>query len=185
MKNLLKILVPVLGLNFCALNYTNAQTQDTIFLSKISSVVEENYNKAKTFSEKKEYVIEKISELNKDGKIRLETETKYSFKEKDLGKSGEQKNLLNRKQIDKLLDYITINEYRYDSLGRLIEIEKIEDYSPGENIKKRSKTYYAYNGENKNPVNVWDDLNNDGKFNQGDKMKVYIPELDKWVSHGE
>lgn len=183
MRNLLNLLVPVLGLSFGGLNYANAQS-DTIILSRISTVVEEEVNEDKTILERKEYIIEKF-ETYKGGKLTLETETKYRLEEKDLGKSGGQKNLLNRTQIDKLLDYVIINQFQHDSLGRLIEIEKVEDYSPGENIKKRSKTHYIYEGENKAPVKIWEDLNNDGKYNQGDKMKVYVSELDKWVSQGD
>ena len=186
MKNLLKTLVPVLGLSFGGLNYINAQN-DTIFSSKTSSVFEEKSNRDKTIAEKKEYVIETTSQIIGDKTI-LETETKYSFKEKYLGKPTdpkEPKNILNRKQIDKLLDYMTINQYQYDSLGRITEIEKTENYSPGVKDPKKSKTHYTYEGENKNPVKIWDDLNNDGKFNQGDKIRIYIRELDKWVSQDD
>lgn len=184
MRKLLNLLAPVLGLSLGSLNYANAQTQDTITINKMSTVVEEKYNQDRTISEKKEYIVEKTSqEVN--GKPLLETETKYRLEEKDLGKSGGQKNLLNRTQIDKLLDYVIINQFQHDSLGRLIEIEKVEDYSPGENIKKRSKTHYIYEGENKAPVKIWEDLNNNGKFDAGDKMRVYVSELDKWVSQGE
>ena len=194
MKNLLKILAPVLGLSFSGLNYTIAQDKvsiennanDTIFYSETSSVIEEIYNKEKVL-EKKEYIIEKNSQ-KKDGKVLLETETKYSFKEKDLGRPTdpkEPKNILNRKLTDKLIDYLIINEFQYDSLGRLTEIERIEDSSPGQNIKKRSKVHYTYEGADKNPVRVWEDVNNDDKYNQGDKMKVYVKELDKWVSQEE
>ena len=182
MKNLKNYLIATalgLGINYCA----NAQS-DTIFSSKTSSIIEEKYNKNKSISERKEYIIEKSSQ-EKDGKILLETETKYAFKEKDLGKPNEPKNILNRKQIDKLLDYLIISEYQYDPLGRLIEIKKIEDYSPGEDKKKRSIIHYTYEGTDKAPVKIWEDLNNDGKYNQGDKIKVYVSELDKWVSQGE
>ena len=184
MKNLLKILIPVFGLSFGGLDYINAQTQDTIFSSKTSSVIEEKYNRDKTILEKKEYIVETTSQVIGD-KIILEAETKYLFKEKYLGKPvdpKEPKNILNRKQIDKLLDYALITAYEYDSLGRLTETEKTENYSPGVKDAKKSKTHYTYEGENKNPVKIWDDLNNDGKFNQGDKIRVYIRELDKWVS---
>jgi len=167
---------------------TYAQSKgDTILSSKTSSVVEEVYNKDKKVLEKKEYIIEKNSQ-EKDGKVLLETETRYSFKEKDLGRPTdpkEPKNILNRKLTDKLIDYYIISKYSYDSLGRLTEIEKIDDSSPGQNIKKISKVHYSYEGTDKNFSKIWEDLNNDGKQNQGDEIKVYVKELDKWISQGE
>ena len=181
-KNYLIAATLASGINY----YANAQS-DTIFSSKISSIIEEKSNKKKSISERKEYLIEKSSQ-EKDGKVLLETEMKYSFKEKDFGRPSdpkEQKNILNRKQTDKLLDYLIISEYQYDSLGRVIEVGKVEDYSPGEDKKKKSKIYYTYEGKNKAPVKIWEDLNNDGKYNQGDKIKVYVKELDKWVSQEE
>jgi len=194
MKNLLKILAPVLGLSFSGLNYTIAQDKvsiennanDTIFYSETSSVIEEIYNKEKVL-EKKEYIIEKNSQ-KKDGKVLLETETKYSFKEKDLGRPTdpkEPKNILNRKLTDKCGDYWRAIEYKYDSLNRVIEIEKTEDISIGEGKKTKTKTYYTYKEADKNPVKIFEDLNNDGKYNKGDKIKVYVQELDKWVSQEE
>ncbi len=185
MKNLFTKTLLIAGLGLIT-PYANAQN-DTIFSSKTSSVVEEKYNKDKTITEKKEYIIETTSQIVKD-KIILETETKYSFKEKSLGKPvdpKEPKNILNRKQIDKLLDYMTINQYQYDSLERLTEIKKTENYSPGEKDVKKSAINYTYEGENKNPIKIWEDLNNDGKYNQGDKIKIYVSELNKWVSQEE
>jgi len=167
---------------------TYAQSKgDTILSSKTSSVVEEVYNKDKKVLEKREYIIEKNSQ-EKDGKILLETEKKYSFKEKDLGRPTdpkEPKNILNRKLTDKCVDYWIATEYKYDSLNRAIEIEKTEDLSIGEGKKTKTKTYFTYEGADKAPVKIWEDLNNDGKYNQGDKIKVYVKDLDKWVSQGE
>ncbi|MEK6845036.1 MAG: hypothetical protein AABX44_02150 [Nanoarchaeota archaeon] len=182
MKTLKNYLIAA-ALAFGVNHYASAQN-DTIFLSKTHSIVEEKIKKDGTSLEKKEYILEKHSQ-EKNGKTLFETETKYSLKEKDLGKPNEQKNILNRKQIDKLLDYIVIKEYKYDSLGRLIELGKIEDYSPGDDKRDRSKIYYTYEEKNKDPVKIWEDINNDGKYNQGDKIRVYISELDKWVSQGE
>ncbi len=128
MKNLFTKTLLIAGLGLIN-NHASAQS-DTLFSSKTSSIIEEKYNKDKTFSEKKEYMIETTSQIVRD-KIILEIETKYSFKEKSLGKPSdpkEPKNILNRKQIDKVLDYMTINEYVYDTLGRLITIKKTENY---------------------------------------------------------
>ena len=183
MKNLTKIILPLVFVGFGL----NAQTQDTIFSSKTSSVVEEKYNRNKTLSEKREYTFENTSQIAGD-KVLLETETKYSFKEKSLGKPTdpkEPKNILNRKQTDKILDYMTINEYGYDTLGRLTTIKKTENYAPGEKDVKKSAIYYTYNGKDSSPVKIWEDTNNNGKFDEGDKMKIYISELNKWVSQGE
>ncbi|HLD38422.1 MAG TPA: hypothetical protein VJA20_03200 [Candidatus Nanoarchaeia archaeon] len=174
------------GLAF-GINYSANAQNDTIFLNKTYSIVEEKTKKDGAILEKKEYVLERNSQ-EKNGKTIFEVETKYSFKEKNIGKTSdpkEPKNLLNRKQIDKLLDYRIISEYNYDSLGRVTELGKIEDYNPGEDKKKRVKIYYTYEGKNENPVKIWEDLNNDGKYNKGDKIKVYISELDKWVSQEE
>ena len=185
MKTLNKLLL-ITGFAFGINNYASAQS-DTIFSSKTSSIIEEKTKKDGAILEKKEYVIEKSSE-EKNGKVLLETEKRYSFKEKEIGRPSdpkEPKNIINRKQIDKFLDYIVISEYQYDSLGRVIEIKKTGDYSPGENKKKINKAYYIYEGKNENPVKIWEDLNNDGKYNQGDKIKVYVKELDKWVSQEE
>lgn len=187
MKNLLKILVPVLGLSFGGLNYANAQS-DTIKISKKYSVVEEKINEDDTILEKKEYIIDNLSTYDGNGKIILETEAKYNFNEKDLGKPSdpkEPKNILKRKQIDKLLEYHVINEYEYDTLGRLTTIKKTENYSPGVKEGKKSAVYYTYNEKEANPIKILEDLNNNGKFDAGDKMKVYVSELDRWVSQGE
>ena len=178
MKNLSKILT-LAGLVLASYG-TQAQ-------SKIDTTITEYSTLKRTtllgdsVLKKEEYVIEKNSNYSQ-GKLVLETESKYFFDEKDLGKAGVQKNLFNRKQIDQLLIKYTIFQYKYDSLGRVTEIEKKEDSSPGENIKKINKIYYSYDGEKKSPVRIWDDLNSDGKYNQGDKIRVYVPELDKWVS---
>ncbi|MDP2672372.1 MAG: hypothetical protein Q8O84_01000, partial [Nanoarchaeota archaeon] len=59
------------------------------------------------------------------------------------------------------------------------------NYFPGKEEIKKTKTYFTYEGADKNPVKVWEDLNNDGKYNQGDEIKVYVKELDKWISQGE
>jgi len=186
MKNLFTKTLLITGLGLIN-NYTNAQTQDTLTLTKTSSIIEETYNKDKTFSEKKEYIIENASQIKGD-KVLLETETKYSFREKSLGKPAdpkEPKNILNRKQIDKVLDYMTINEYGYDTLGRLTTIKKTENYEPGVKDVKKSATYFTYEEKDNTPIKIWNDLNNNGKFDEGDKMKIYISELNKWVSQGE
>ncbi|MBI2004399.1 hypothetical protein HYS72_02955 [Candidatus Pacearchaeota archaeon] len=47
---------------------------------------------------------------------------------------------------------------------------------------EKSKTYFTYEGADKNPVKIWEDLNNNGKLDEKDKMKIYVSELDKWVS---
>ena len=175
----------LIGTAFGLLSFSNIYSQsDTILSTKTSSVIEEKYNRNKTFSEKKEYIIENTSQsINK--KIILETETKYSFREKSLGKPNDQKepkNILNRKQIDKVLDYMTINEYGYDTLGRVVLIKKTENYAPGEKEVKKSAIHYTYNGKDEKPIKLWEDLNNNGKFDEGDKMRIYVSELDKWVS---
>ena len=183
MKNLTKIILPLVFVGFGL----NAQTQDTININKTSSIIEEKYNKDKTLSEKREYIIENASQIKGD-KVLLETETRYSFKEKSLGKPAdpkEPKNILNRKQIDKILDYMTINEYGYDTLGRVVLIKKTENYEPGVKDVKKGATYFTYNGKDSSPVKIWEDTNNNGKFDEGDKMKIYISELNKWVSQGE
>ncbi|MDP2673200.1 MAG: hypothetical protein Q8O84_05290, partial [Nanoarchaeota archaeon] len=121
---------------------------------------------------KEEYTIEKISNYSQ-GNLVLETESKSLFEEKDLGKVGAQKNLLNSKRIDQLLIEYMSTQYKHDSLNRVIEIEKRENYFPGKEEIKKTKTYFTYEGADKNPVKVWEDLNNDGKYNQGDEIKVY------------
>ena len=84
MKNLLTIAGLALSVS------ANAQTQDTILSTKTSSIIEEKYDKNKTSLEKKEYIIENTSQIVGDKTI-LETETKYSFKEKSLGKPADPK----------------------------------------------------------------------------------------------
>ena len=180
MKNLLKILVPFLGLS----SYANAQS-DTIIVNKEYVVKETKINEDKTILDEKNYKIEESRFYNRDGKIYLEMEKKLSFIEKNISNPGEPKNLINRKQIDEFLEYMKIYEYKYDSLGRLTETEKTENSSPGKGDIKKTKTYFTYEDKNENPVKIWEDLNNDGKYNQGDKIRVYVPELDKWVSQGE
>lgn len=183
MKNL-KNFLTIAGL-FSAIS-ANAQTQDTINVTKTSSVVEEIYNKEKSLQEKKEYTIENYSQIVND-KIIFEREVKYSFKEKNLGKPTdpkEPKNIQNRKQIDKILDYVIVNAYEYDSLGRKTAIKKTENYA-GEKDVKKSATYFTYDGKDKSPVKIWDDLNNNGKFDEGDKIKIYVSELNKWISQGD
>ncbi len=162
----------------------HAQTQDTLNITKTSSVVEETYNKDK-LQEKKEYIIENFSQLV-NNKIIFEREVKYSFKEKNLGKPTDpkEKNIQNRKQIDEILDYVIVNAYEYDTLGRLTAIKKTDNYSREKEIKK-SAIYYTYSGKDETPIKLWEDLNNNGKFDEGDKMKIYISELNKWVSQGE
>ena len=80
---------------------------------------------------------------------------------------------------------MTINEYGYDTLERVVLIKKTENYAPGEKDVKKSATYFTYEGKNKAPIKIWDDMNNDGKFDEGDKMKIYISELNKWISQEE
>ncbi len=178
LKNLLTIAGTFLTIS------SNAQTQDTLNVTKTSSVIEETYNKDK-LQEKKEYIIENFSQLV-NNKIIFEREVKYSFKEKNLGKPTDpkEKNIENRKQIDKIRDYVIVNSYEYDSLGRITAIKKTDNYSQEKEIKK-SAIYYTYSGKDENPIKLWEDLNNNGKFDDGDKMKIYISELDKWVSQGE
>ncbi len=181
MKNLTKIILPLVFVGFGA----NAQTQDTLNITKTSSVIEEIYNKDKSLQEKRAYTIENYSQIVND-KIIFEREVKYSFKEKDLGKPTDpkEKNIQNRKQIDEILDYVIVNAYEYDSLGRKTAIKKTDNYSREKEIKK-SATYFTYNGKDKSPVKIWEDLNNNGKFDEGDKMKIYISELDDWILKGE
>ena len=108
MKTLNNLLL-ITGFAFGINNYASAQS-DTIFSSKTSSIIEEKTKKDGAILEKKEYVIEKSSE-EKNGKVLLETEKRYSFKEKEIGRPSdpkEPKNIINRKQIDKFLDYIVI-----------------------------------------------------------------------------
>lgn len=181
----LKNLLTIAGASLAIL--ANAQTQDTINVNRTSTTVEKKFNNDKTLQEEKTYIIENNSQF-KGNKILLETEKKYSFREKSLGKPAdpkEPKNILVRKQVDEVLDYMTINEYVYDTLGRLTAIKKTENYEPGLKDVKKSAVYYAYNGKDEKPIKLWEDLNNDGKLDAGDKIKIYVSELDKWVSQGE
>lgn len=181
----IKNLLTIAGTSLAIL--ANAQNQDTITINRTSTTIEKKFNNDKTLQEEKTYIIEKTSQSINE-KILLETETKYSFKEKSLGKPAdpkEPKNILSRKQIDKVLDYMTINEYVYDALGRVITIKKTENYEPGVKDVKKNAIYHTYEGENKAPVKIWEDANNNGKFDEGDEMKIYISELNKWVSQGE
>ena len=188
MKNLLKILVPIFGLSFGISSYANAQSNTLI--TKYDSVITEYSNNKDTKSigdsifGTKEYEIEKIKHYNK-GNLVLETERKLSFIEKNIGNPGEPRNLINRKQIDEFLEYMKIYEHKYDSLGRLTETEKTENSSPEKGEIKKTKTYYTYEGTDKTLVRIWEDLNNDGKRDEKDGIKVYIKELDKWISQGE
>src|SRR3989338_8552897 len=70
------------GLAF-GINYSANAQNDTIFLNKTYSIVEEKTKKDGAILEKKEYVLERNSQ-EKNGKTIFEVETKYSFKEKNI-----------------------------------------------------------------------------------------------------
>lgn len=183
MKNLSKILIPIAAGIFASskIQAQKPQISDTIVIEY--STIKKEVLMGDSVIRKNEYLVEKASKYS-GGKLELEKESKFYFEEKDIGKpAGTPKNLIGRKQKDQFLTSYNAILYKYDSLGRIIEIEKTESIpNSNEQSPKKTKTYLSYTEGIKHPTKSWEDTNSSGKIDAGDRVRIYIPELDKWVS---
>lgn len=118
-------------------------------------------------------VYEKTSNIDQ-GDLIYTSELKYSYKTRpEKVEYYEKKNLgekfKTRIQEDRFEEDSKLTFYKYDNTGKLKEV-KIKD-------KKGTKEeYYLYKKNNKIR---WKDTNNNGTFDDGDKMEVFL--LGKWI----
>ena len=111
---------------------------------------------------------------NKRGKIIYTSEIEYSYKSRRenvdyYDKKSLGPNFKERLQIDKFENDALLTFYQYNDEGKLDKIEKKN--KSGDKVKTKTE-YFLYKGKEQ-PIK-WEDNNDNGKFDEGDKMFISI-----------